>query len=147
IQDRCLQLATQATECRFDPDFNSDADPVRFPRESQLSGTGSILFNENTGLLTVEDVQITGEPPTYNLSLQVNHIDGERFDVTTVEESGNISDWEPGARYFADESLLYLPSLQVSPPRPGSNRFDVYLEYATDGQQQWLRLLEYEQIP
>lgn|GEM_PF-3396895 len=147
MQKKCLELTTQSTECRFDPDFEAGSDPVRFPRESREASASNIKFDENSGQLTVQTVQVAGELPNYNVSLQLNPSAAMRFDVTAVSNAGSAGDWAHRARYFPDGSLLYLPSLQVLPPGPGSNLFDVYLQYSTDGQQEWLQLLEYEQVP
>lgn len=147
IQNKCLALADQAKDCRFDPDFVSGNDPVRYPRENRSASASNIVFQEASGQLAVANVQIAGEIPTYDIRLQLNATSSPRFNVTAVDTSGSDGGWAHRARYFPDESLLYLPSIQVLPPRPGSNRFDVYLRYTADGTQQGLQLLEYEQLP
>ena len=147
LQNTCLNLSGQADQCRFNPGFEPGSDPVRFSREIARITSGTSLFMESTGELNIQGAQIVGESPLYDITLQLNSQLGLHFDVTDVSGAGTQDNWQFRANYFPTAGVLYLPGLQATPARPGSNRFDVFLKYFSEDSREWLQLLEYEEIP
>lgn len=147
LQAHCLALGGDAGDCRYQPQFNVSGNPVLFPRDNRPAGPGNYVFDQVTGVLAIDGLQVLGEDTLYSLELQQVPAAVPQFEVVTQGEAGEESRWLPLARYFPDNRLLYLPGVTLAPAAAGNNHFDVYLEYSYDGSRSLLQLLDFEVAP
>jgi len=143
IQIACQDLNTAPQQCRYDPDFDIGKSLLTFPRENLAETAAINSFDRDKGLVSIPLIQQSGDSNTYQVELISAREDDTLYDINAIELISEQQDWRHQARFFSQESLLYIPNLRVLPQQENAPSYNVFMKYSNTDQER-LQLLEYE---
>ncbi len=144
LQQECLDNSSDAERCRFDGNFDIGDTLLAFPRTEAAAVLGSNSFDAATGIVTIESLRQPGDGLNYSVSLLPPAEESSLFTIGEIEASQLPSSWQHQAVFFPDESILYVPGMQIAPVEPNSESYNVYMRYGSENGVEGLQLLEYE---
>jgi hypothetical protein len=144
LQQSC-QLSNQDPEhCRFDPSFQFAESLLSFPRENSSNSPAISSFDSTSNLLSIKSLQVIGGELDYEIDLLQSQANDTFFTIETVQSFQQNNPWQQQPLFFPDETLLYVPNLQLLPDLGDNTRFNLFMKYVNTDEQEGLQLLEFE---
>lgn len=144
LQQRCLNNSQDSELCRFDPDFQLSDSLLEFSRSATAASIGSNTFDPAAGMVAIESLRQPEDGASYRVSLLPPLEDSSLFTIGEISSSPGLSSWQHSATFFPEESLLYVPDMQILPVTAESESYRVYMRYTSENGVEGLQLLEYE---
>jgi hypothetical protein len=144
LQQSC-QLSNQDPEhCRFDPAFQFRESLLSYPRENISNSPALSSFDSTSNLLSIKSLQVVGNELDYEIELLRSQANNSFFTIEVVQSFHQNNLWQQHPLFFPDETLLYVPNLQVLPDSENNTRFNLFMKYISTDEQEGLQLLEFE---
>ncbi len=148
LELNCLATAADEVDCNYDPSLSVFTALPSFKRNNAVAVTGNNSYDSTSGELYLQSLQLLGTDTTYDLVLQPPTAGSSLFTIKSFNETGSTPIWQHSSAFDANQSLLYVPRvnlLNVSPP--DNNEYDVYMRLENDGNVDGLEFIEFEVTP
>ncbi|NKB33756.1 MAG: hypothetical protein GKR91_11725 [Pseudomonadales bacterium] len=141
----CLATASDEDDCNYDPDLVVVSGLPTFKRENSIGVTGINSYDAATGLLNFQPLQLLGADDTYDGSLNPPSGSTPLFTLSDIDQTGSTPVWQHSSAFDADNSLLYVPRVNILNVTPAdANEYDVYLRLTNDGAVDGFEFVEFE---
>ena len=145
LQQECLAGAADSDDCNYDPALIVSTALPSFNREIEVGVSGDNTYDNSTGELSFQSLQVLGSDTTYDGVLAAPTGGSSLFTVKSLEITGATPVWQHGAAFDSDQSLLYLPRVTVNNISPvDRNDYNVYLRYENENGVEGLEFIELE---
>ena len=145
LQLECLAGAADSDDCNYDPALIVSTALPSFNREIEIGVSGDNTYDNSTGELSFQSLQVLGSDTTYDGVLAAPTGGSSLFTVKSLEITGATPVWQHGAAFDSDQSLLYVPRVTVNNISPvDRNDYNVYLRYENENGVEGLEFIELE---
>lgn len=145
LQQECLAGAADSDDCNYDPALIVSTALPSFNREIEVGVSGDNTYDNSTGELSFQSLQVLGSDTTYDGVLAAPTGGSSLFTVKSLEITGATPVWQHGAAFDSDQSLLYVPRVTVNNISPvDRNDYNVYLRYENENGVEGLEFIELE---